>query len=83
MSTAEMTKGATQASLRLSVNFVGIYYLLTILTGAFVLFFHGRLAFVADLIASVFYLSVTALFYGLSRSRNRSRFLHGRSGVRE
>jgi len=42
------------------------YYLLTMLTGVFVLFFHGRLA-VADLSATVFYVAMTALFYRLSR----------------
>jgi len=48
-------------------RFVFAYYLLTMLTGAFVLFFHGRLAFTADLIATVFYIAVTTLFYELSR----------------
>jgi len=43
------------------------YYLLTILTGAFVLFFHGQLAFAADLVVSVVYIGITALFYVLSK----------------
>ena len=41
---------------------IGAYYMLTILTGAFILFFHGRLALAADLVASAVYLAVTAFF---------------------
>ena len=46
---------------------VSVYYAVTIALGAFVLFFHGRLAFAADLIAAVFYLAVTAAFYDFSK----------------
>lgn len=52
-------------------TFVGAYYVLTILTGAVLLFFHGRLAFAADFIASVLYLVVTAFWYGASRQTSR------------
>lgn len=45
---------------------VGIYYLLTILTGVFVLFFRGRSAFAVDLIVGISYIAVTAFFYVLS-----------------
>jgi hypothetical protein len=38
--------------------------------GVFVLFFHGRLAFTADIIATVFYVAATALFYDLSKALN-------------
>jgi hypothetical protein len=48
---------------------VGAYYLLTILAGVFVLFFHGALAVVADLIVTVLYIALTILFYGLSKKR--------------
>ncbi len=75
MSNAEMMERIAMASPRLRARFVASYYLLTILTGAFLLFFHGRLAFAADLIASVCYLAVTALFYDLSKPVNRSLFL--------
>ena len=75
MSNAEMMERIVMASPRLRARFVASYYLLTILTGAFLLFFHGRLAFAADLIASVCYLAVTALFYDLSKPVNRSLFL--------
>ncbi|HTS07154.1 MAG TPA: hypothetical protein VMP68_16355 [Candidatus Eisenbacteria bacterium] len=46
---------------------VSVYYIVTIVLGAFVLFFHGRLAFTVDLIAVVFYLAMTALFYDASK----------------
>jgi hypothetical protein len=46
---------------------VSVYYVVTIALGAFVLFFHGRLAFAADLIAVVFYLAMTAAFYDSSK----------------
>ncbi len=75
MSNAEMMERLAMASPRLRARFVASYYLLTILTGAFLLFFHGRLAFAADVIASVCYLAVTALFYDLSKPVNRSLFL--------
>lgn len=45
------------------------YYLLTMLAGALVLFFHGRLAFAADLTATIVYVAVTILFYALSKKR--------------
>jgi len=54
-------------------KFVIAYYLLTILTGVFVLSFHGRLAFAADLIATVFYIAMTALFYDLSKPAKRRK----------
>jgi hypothetical protein len=46
---------------------VGAYYLLTILAGIFVLFFHGRSAVAADLITTVVYIAATILFYELSK----------------
>lgn len=54
-------------------GFVALYYLLTILMGAFVLLFHGRAALTADVIATVFYLALTVLFYDLSKTGNRNR----------
>jgi hypothetical protein len=75
MSSAEMMERIARTTPRFKARFVVSYYLLTILTGAFLLFFHGRLAFAADLIASVCYLTVTALFYDLSKPVNRSLFL--------
>lgn len=54
-------------------RFVALYYLLTILMGALVLLFHGRMALTIDVIATVFYLALTALFYDLSKTGNRER----------
>ncbi len=75
MSNAEMMERIAKTASRFKARFVVSYYFLTILTGAFLLFFHGRLAFTADLSASVCYLAVTALFYDLSKPVNRSLFL--------
>jgi hypothetical protein len=72
MSTAQVTKRITEAPPRLRDKFIGAYYLLTVVTGVFVLFFHGRLAFAADLGAGAFYLIVTAFFYRMSAAANRS-----------
>jgi hypothetical protein len=60
-----------QASTKHKAKLIGAYYLLTILVGAFVLFFHGKLALTADLIATAFYIAITILFYDLSRPANR------------
>jgi len=66
MNTTELEHGA-EASSRRRTKFVVIYYLLTILTGALLLFFHGRAAFATDLIASLCYVGVTAVFYEFSK----------------
>ncbi|HXJ85712.1 MAG TPA: hypothetical protein VMS18_02750 [Candidatus Binatia bacterium] len=71
MSTHGITRTITGESSRLRAKFVGAYYLLTIATGAFILLFHGRVAFVADLLAGISYLAVTAFLYGWSTSANR------------
>ena len=59
-----------KAATRFRSRFVGAYYLLTILIGVFLLFFRGRLAFTVDIIATVFYVAATALFYDLSKALN-------------
>ena len=59
------------AKSRSCTKLVAIYYLLTILTGAFLLFFHGKAAFATDLIASVCYIAVTAVFYEFSKPVSR------------
>jgi hypothetical protein len=48
---------------------LGGYYLLTILVGVLIFFFHGRLALAADLIATIVYIAVTIIFYELSEDR--------------
>ncbi len=66
-----MSHTIAQASSRHGAKFVGAYYLLTILMGAFVLFFHGRMALTADLLASIFYIAITVFFYELSKAVSR------------
>lgn len=66
-----MTHAIAQASTKHRARFVGAYYVLTILMGAFVLFFHGKLALMADLVATAFYIAITLLFYDLFRPANR------------
>jgi len=67
MSTAEMKERFAEASPRFKSRITGLFYLITILTGIVVLFAQGRLGLVFDLIACVWYIAVTALFYQLSR----------------
>ena len=55
------------AQSRRCTKLVAIYYLLTILTGAFLLLIRGKAAFATDLIASVCYIAVTAVFYEFSK----------------
>jgi hypothetical protein len=74
MSTAEMMHQIVGGLPRHRSQVVVAYDLLTILTGVFVLSFHGRLAFAADLFATVFYIAMTALFYDLSKPGNRRKW---------
>jgi hypothetical protein len=69
MSTAALTKQISDNKPRVDSRIIGAYYLLTIVTGAFVLVFHGRLAIAADLLIGIFYLVVTAFLYGLSANK--------------
>lgn len=62
-----MTQTIARIATRHRARLVGLYYLLTIFTGSFVLFFHGRLAFLADLMAIAFFLAFTVFFYDLSK----------------
>ncbi len=65
-----MTQTIADTARRHRAKFVGAYYMLTILMGAFVLFFHGRMALAADLFATIFYIAMTLLFYDLSKAAN-------------
>jgi len=67
MSTAEITRRIAEASPRFKARIAVAFYLLTILTGVVVLFVGGKLGLVADVIATVFYIAVTALFHVLTR----------------
>ena len=71
MSTAEITKQIAESSPRAKARTVAVYYLLAILTGAFVLFFRGKSAFAADLVATAFFATVTTLFYMFSKSQKQ------------
>ena len=71
MSTHGVTRAMTAESSR-SAGFVGAYYLLTIAIGAFILFFHGRLAFLADFSVGVLYLGATAFLYVWSLKRRKN-----------
>jgi len=70
MSTAGISTRTQQTSPRLGSRFIGMYYLLTVATGLFILFFHGRLALIADVVVGIAYLALTALLYGWSAARN-------------
>jgi hypothetical protein len=60
-----------EASPRFKARIAGVFYLLTILTGAFALVsVRGRL--VANLIATACYIAVTLLFYDIFKPVNRS-----------
>lgn len=71
MSTAQIMERSGKPSPHPGARFVGAYYLLTLVVCAVLLFFHGRLAFAADLITAVFYIAVTALFCGLCKQARR------------
>lgn len=68
-----MTHITMEVTTRYRGRLVALYYLLTILMGAFILFFHGRVALTADIIATVFYLAATVVFYDLSKQVNSDR----------
>jgi hypothetical protein len=67
MNTSEMKDRTAEPSSRFKARITGVFYLVTILTGGVVLFAHGRLGLVFDLIAAVCYVAMTALFYELSK----------------
>jgi cytochrome c biogenesis protein CcdA len=67
MSTAEITRRIAQSSPRFQARIAIVFYLLTILAGAIVFFLGGKLGFVVDAIATVFYVAVTLLFYALTK----------------
>jgi hypothetical protein len=67
MNTAEMNGRIAETSPRFQARITGFFYLVTILMGGVVLFAQGRLGLVFDVIASVCYVAMTAVFYRLSR----------------
>jgi len=63
-----MTNGRiAETSPRFQAGIAYLYYLLTILAGAFVLFIGSRFNFLVDVIATTLYVAVTALFYALTK----------------
>lgn len=67
MNTAEMKERIAEPSSRFKATITAVFYLVTIVTGLVVFFVRGRMGFVFDLIASLCYVAMTALFYELSR----------------
>lgn len=67
MNTTEMKERIAEASPRFQDRVIGIFYLVTIVTGVAVFFANGRMGLLFDLIAAAWYIAVTALFYELSR----------------
>jgi hypothetical protein len=67
MNTPEMARRIVEVRPRLKANIAVVFYLLTILTGLLVFVVGGRLGFVVDVVATVFYTAVTALFYVLTK----------------
>jgi len=67
MRTSLATKQIREASSGHKTGMVGIFYLLTFLTGGFFLLVGNRLGFVVDLTAGMFYIAVTVLFYSVSK----------------
>lgn len=67
MSTILTTKTAPEVASRLKAKMVGGFYLLTLLIGGFFFLVGGRVGFVADLTAAMFYIAATALFYAANK----------------
>ena len=78
MNTLITMKRTAEASPRFRLAITAVFYLFTMLMAVLVLSVHGRLALLIDLIASLCYVAVTALFYDVSKPVNRSvSFVHG------
>jgi VIT1/CCC1 family predicted Fe2+/Mn2+ transporter len=73
MSTAEKIERIEKTSRRMRATFVGAYYLLTLLACAFVFFFRGGQAFAVHFVTSVFFIAITAFFYGLSKPEKKQK----------
>lgn len=67
MNTSLATKQTPEASSRNTSGMVGIFYLLTFLTGGFFLLGGNSFGFVVDVVAAMFYIAVTVLFYSVSK----------------
>lgn len=67
-----MSEQTAKQSPRMRARIAGIFYLVTILTGAFALAVNGPLRAAMLLCSTASYIAVTLLFYGLFRPVNRS-----------
>jgi hypothetical protein len=67
MDTSLATKQTPEASSRHKPGMVGVFYLLTFLTGGFFLSVGNSFGFIVDVIAASFYIAVTVLFYSVSK----------------
>jgi hypothetical protein len=67
-----MTEQTAEQSARTKARIAGVFYLLTILTGAFALVVNGTSRTAMLLGSTGCYIAVTALFYGLFRPVSRS-----------
>lgn len=67
MSNANVMQPIPLRSSRPGATVVVVYYLITLVAGAFILSFHGRFAFATDFFIAVFWLAATVFLYGLSR----------------
>ena len=72
MTNPNMIERIAEATPRLRTRFVAGYYVLTILTSVFILFFHASVPFAVDLVTAGFYLLATVLLYDLSQPKPRS-----------
>jgi len=73
MNTAEMKERITATSPRFQDRVIGIFYLVTIVTGVAVFFANGRMGLLFDLIAAVCYVAMAAAFYELTRINRSSK----------
>ena len=67
MNTSPAAKPVPEVSSGFKARMVIFFYLLTFLTGGFFLLVGGRLGFVINLSAAMFYIAVTVLFYARSK----------------
>jgi hypothetical protein len=67
MSTAKAKERIAEASPSFKARITAVFYLVTIVAAGVVLFVHGPLGWVVDVITAACYIGVTAVFYDISR----------------